>query len=128
MSAQSMFPERHWSLEWMTQHCMSRFDLHPDIHSLNREFDFDDRSTVQRLLLTNGIVDGWSIASVLQEREDTPGVRVVNMVNGAHHSDLSHTGPSEHDTPDVKAAYIEITGIIDDWLKDVETETEQSQR
>jgi Serine carboxypeptidase S28 len=75
-------------------------------------------SKVSRLLLTNGIVDGWSIASIL-EKNVSSGVEVVNMVNGAHHSDLSHTGPSESDTPDVIEAFERIAGIIGDWLVDV---------
>jgi hypothetical protein len=32
---------------------------------------------------------------------------------------LSHTGPSENDTPDVKEAFERIAGIIGDWLVDV---------
>ena len=123
MSASSMFPERPWSLEWETQHCQARFEVSPDIHGLNRQFNFDDRSKVQRLLLTNGIVDGWSTSSVLIETEDAPGVRVVNMINGAHHSDLSHVGPTPSDTPDVKSAYLEIAAILEEWLKEVRAES-----
>ena len=53
------------------------------------------------------------------EEDVSPGVKVVNMVNGAHHSDLSHTGPTENDTPDVKEAFVEITATIGKWLDDV---------
>jgi hypothetical protein len=121
-SAQSMFPPRKWALKWVTDHCMRRFDWKPDPQALEREFGFDDQSKVERLLLTNGIVDGWSIASILQESSAAPGVKVVNMVNGAHHSDLSHTGPTENDTPDVAEAFIRITAIIGEWLDDVRNE------
>lgn len=117
-SEQSMFPPRHWELAWVADHCMDRFDWMPDPLALNREFGFDDLSKVSRLLLTNGIVDGWSIASILEE-DVSPGIKVVNMVNGAHHSDLSHGGPSENDTPDVKEAFVEITATIGKWLDDV---------
>lgn len=123
MSASSMFPPRPWSLKWETQHCESRFEVRPDIHGLNRQFHFDDRSKVQHLLLTNGIVDGWSTSSVLVESVDAPGVRVVNMVNGAHHSDLSHVGPTPNDTPDVKTAYIEIANILEEWLNELKAES-----
>jgi len=127
MSAMSMFPERSWSLEWMTQHCEARFEVRPDIHGLNRQFGFDDRSKVERLLVTNGIVDGWSTSSVTAESPDAPGVRVVNMVNGAHHSDLSHVGPTDRDTADVKEAYVEIAAILEEWLDEVRGESaEQS--
>jgi hypothetical protein len=117
-SEKSMFPPRQWDLAWVKDHCMTRFDWNPDPRALNREFGFDDLSKVSRLLLTNGIVDGWSIASILEENVSL-GVEVVNMVNGAHHSDLSHTGPSESDTPDVIEAFERIAGIIGDWLVDI---------
>jgi Serine carboxypeptidase S28 len=126
-SEQSMFPPRRWSLDWVTEHCMNRFDWKPDPQALEREFGFDDLSKVSRLLLTNGIVDGWSIASVLDEGV-SPGVEVVNMVNGAHHSDLSHTGPTDKDTPDVKEAFIRITAIIGEWIDDVKTENKKNIR
>lgn len=123
LSEHSMFPPRRWSLQWVTDHCMKRFDWKPDPQALDREFDFDVRTKVTRLLLTNGIVDGWSIASVLEESKDAPGVKVVNMVNGAHHSDLSHQGLSERDTPDVKEALTQIAAIIGDWLDNVRAES-----
>lgn len=121
-STKSMFPPRQWSLQWVTDHCMRRFDWKPVPQALEREFGFDDQSKVTRLLLTNGIVDGWSIASILEESPASPGVKVVNMVNGAHHSDLSHTGPTENDTPDVREAFRRITAIIGDWIDEVKTE------
>ena len=116
-SAQSMFPPRRWTLDWLTQHCMNRFSWKPDPGALERTFGFDDRSDVTHLLLTNGIVDGWSIASVMVQ--DSPGVRVINMRTGAHHSDLTHVGPTPHDTADVVAAFGEIRRIIEDWLDNI---------
>lgn len=120
-SSESMFPVRDWNYTWVINHCMNRFDWYPDLWSLQEEFRFDDLSDITRLLLTNGIVDGWSISSVLEDKV-APGVRVVNMVNGAHHSDLSHVGPTPNDTPDVKEAFVEITKIIGDWLNEVREE------
>jgi hypothetical protein len=79
-SSESMFPVRDWNYTWVINHCMNRFDWYPDLWSLQEEFHFDDLSHVTRLLLTNGIVDGWSISSVLEDNV-APGVRVVNMVN-----------------------------------------------
>ncbi len=43
------------------------------------------------------------------------------MVNGAHHSDLSHIGPSDTDTDDVKDAHKVIGNLIEEWLNDVYT-------
>lgn len=79
-SSESMFPVRDWNYTWVINHCMDRFDWYPNLWSLQEEFHFDNLSHVTRLLLTNGIVDGWSISSVLEDKV-APGVRVVNMVN-----------------------------------------------
>jgi Serine carboxypeptidase S28 len=80
LSEESMFPPRRWNLTWVQSHCMNRFDWNPDPFALEGEFGFDDLSQVTRLLLTNGVVDGWSVSSVLDENV-APGVEVVNMVN-----------------------------------------------
>jgi hypothetical protein len=46
-------------------------------------------------------------------------------IQGAHHSDLSHVGPTPKDTPDVKEAFARITTIIGRWLEEVEAEGEE---
>ena len=122
MSAQSMFPERPWTMEWLTEHCQDRFDYTPVEDALKDEFHFDDLSDVTRMLFTNGISDGWSVASITTDLSDS--VRAVNMIHGAHHSDLSHTGPSENDTDDVKAAHVVIGNLVAEWLDEVYAETQ----
>jgi hypothetical protein len=47
---------------------------------------------------------------------------LTRFPKGAHHSDLSHVGPSPNDTPDVKEAFAQITKIIGDWLDEVRAE------
>lgn len=120
-SARSMFPTRPWTIAWEKRHCEQRFGWTPDPPALVQEFHFDDLSNVTRLLFTNGMNDGWSVASILEERKNAPGVRVVNMEHGAHHSDLSHHGPSIHDTADVKEAFKEVTHILEGFLHDIRT-------
>lgn len=44
---------------------------------------------------------------------------LIFVVKGAHHSDLSHVGPTPNDTPDVKEAFVQITTIIGEWLDEV---------
>ena len=41
----------------------------------------------------------------------------LNMVNGAHHTDLSHSLPGPEDTPDVVAARANATVILTRWLQ-----------
>jgi hypothetical protein len=124
MSDASMFPLRPWTLDWLTEHCQSRFDYTPQPLALKDEFGFDDLSNVTRLLFTNGLQDGWSVASILDTDniKDPSSIRVVNMENGAHHSDLSHMGPTDQDTDDVKAAHESIGNLISDWLEEVRAE------
>lgn len=49
-------------------------------------------------------------------------IRFLCSQKGAHHSDLSHVGPTPNDTPDVKEAFVQITKIIGDWLDEVRAE------
>ena len=55
-SEQSMFPYREWTLEWLTQHCLSRFDVVPTPYALLDEWKFDDLvgQGATRVVLTNG--------------------------------------------------------------------------
>ena len=38
-------------------------------------------------------------------------ILALKFENGAHHSDLTHKGPSEHDTEDIKEGFVKITNI-----------------
>jgi hypothetical protein len=120
MSEASMFPNRIWTLEWLTNHCQERFGVTPHRMALVNEYGFDDLTRASRLLFTNGIHDGWSVASILTNVSES--VVAVNMINGAHHSDLTHEGPSAKDTDDVKQAHKQISAIIGKWLSAVEDE------
>jgi hypothetical protein len=116
-SNSSMFPLRNWSLDWLNRHCQSRFGVSPEPHSLVDQWHFDDLRNVSRILFTNGLNDGWSKGSILSNLSDT--VLVLNFENGAHHSDLSHKGPSEDDTEDIRRGFDAIQVILGSWLEDV---------
>lgn len=120
MSEQSMFPPRRWTLDWLTQHCEDRFDYTPVPRALVDEFHFDDLTDKSRLLFTNGINDGWSVASIVVDISDS--VKAINFPNGAHHSDLTHNGPTDADTPDIKEGHARIGNLIAEWLDDVREE------
>jgi hypothetical protein len=85
---------------------------------------------VSRLLLTNGMNDAWSVGCITNHSSTavlggaplSDSSLIINMVNGAHHSDLTHTGPSDLDTDDVKQAHIDIANQIGQWLDDVRAE------
>lgn len=123
-SNKSMFPERPWTLKWETDHCLPRFGIKPDPEALVKEYKFGNLTGVKRLLFVNGLVDGWSAASYtapLPEWGDD--IKVVNILNGAHHSELRQSVPNEdRDTPDLIGAYWEISKIVGEWLDDVRKE------
>ena len=122
-SQKSMFPEREWTLGWQTDHCLPRFGIKPDPVALVRELKFDNLTDVNRLLFVNGLVDGWSAASYTTPlKEWGDNIKVVNILNGAHHSELRQVTPNSRDTPDLTAAYWEISRIVGSWLDDVRAE------
>lgn len=118
-SHESMFPYRKWTLEWLTEHCERRFNVTPKPRKLLHMYHFDDliRANATKILFTNGLNDMWSAGSHLESlSEDLP---VLNMVNGAHHSDLSNHPDDHVDTPDVVEAHHQIREILEKWLKEI---------
>ena len=118
-SEKSMFPPREWTLEWLTAHCHYRFGIIPQPYRLVNLWGFNDLVShgASRILFTNGLHDGWSISSITTNLSDT--LVAINFPNGAHHSDLSHEGPNENDTDDIKAGYVEISNLLAKWIKEV---------
>jgi pimeloyl-ACP methyl ester carboxylesterase len=125
-SEQSMFPSRPWTLEWLTDHCTRRFDVTPVMGGLVHDLfgpnfsSFDhilSSGKASKIIFTNGLNDGWSVASILQNKSDT--VQVINMESGAHHSELTHGGPSPKDPADVQLAHARIKHLLELWLADI---------
>lgn len=115
----SMFPPRPWTREWLFQHCQSRFGVTPQPNLLASQWHFDNliETNASRILFTNGLNDGWSVGSILHNISDT--IVSLNFKNGAHHSDLSHIGPSAQDTNDIREGFDQIQKILGLWLNDV---------
>ena len=117
-----MFPARPWSLEWLTTHCRARFGITPAPTRLADEWGFDAdglrRQGASRILFTNGLNDGWSAGGFLEDVNKAKDLLVLNMENGAHHSDLTHTRPcpSPSDTADVLKVRAEGQEILTGWL------------
>lgn len=116
-SDKSMFPYREWTLEWLTDHCVDRFDVVPDPYKLVDEFKFDDlvAQGATQILFTNGMNDIWSMGSYLESLSDD--LPVINIPNGAHHSELGNLG--HYVTKDLAKAQDEITDILEGWLKEI---------
>eukprot|EP00979_Chaetoceros_neogracilis_P001940 scaffold349_cov267-Chaetoceros_neogracile.AAC.35 len=129
---ESMFPVRPWTMEWMNQHCQTRFGAQPDPFRLVKEWRFDDMENagVTHILFTNGLNDGWSVGGLQKNISET--LLALNFENGAHHSDLSAVGPSVRDTDDIRDGFVQIRNILEDWLTTVSrggisNDTHQSQ-
>lgn len=121
-SNKTMFIPREWSLDWLTQHCQSRYGVTPEPYGLVDKWHFDDlvAGGASRILFTNGDNDGWSVLSYLKSLSNS--VVAINFPNGAHHSDLSHVGPSDKDTEDIQHGFAQITNLLRFWLAELKHE------
>jgi lysosomal Pro-X carboxypeptidase len=115
----SMFPTREWTMDWLTDHCQSRFGVTPRPHELVDRWHFDDLKNGKHsnILFTNGLQDGWSVSGIQTNLSDS--LLALNFPNGAHHSDLSHRGPSEDDTEDIQQGFRQIQSILGSWLEEL---------
>jgi len=123
-----MFPTRVWTYEGLTKYCQGRYgeDVVPQPYALVKSFGFDDLIArgASRILFTNGMQDMWSGGSYLESLSDS--VIALNFENGAHHSDLSHVGPSQDDTEDIRSGFITITNILAKWLDEIRLEAKEN--
>jgi hypothetical protein len=118
-SEDSMFPYRKWTLEELTEHCVDRFNVTPKPKELLREFKFDDLKGhgATKILFTNGMNDLWHAGSYLEPLSDE--LPVINIPNGAHHSDMKYSPKDGMDTEDMDEAHNKITAILDGWLDEI---------
>ena len=122
LSEKSMFPAREWTMENLNKYCEVRFGIDSTPTRLVDEWHFNDLvgEGASRILFTNGGNDGWSVVSILESLSDS--IIALNFPNGAHHSDLSHEGPSDKDTDDVKQGFVDIEAILGGWLAEIRNE------
>ena len=117
----SMFPERPWSLAWLTQHCQTRFGVTPQPHELVQKWRFDAAGLVAQnasyILFTNGLRDGWSVSGFQHNLTDT--LVAVNFPTGAHHSDLSGPTDPALNTADINQGRDAIEALLVQWLRDI---------
>uniref|UniRef100_A0A7S0DEX2 Uncharacterized protein n=1 Tax=Amorphochlora amoebiformis TaxID=1561963 RepID=A0A7S0DEX2_9EUKA len=117
-----MFPPRNFTLEWLNDHCASRFG--PDLGvprpgELANLWGFDRLLEVgaSNIIFTNGLKDGWSVGGIQSNLSDT--LIAINIKDGAHHSDLSHTISGPNTTDAVKLARVKVTRILKEWLDSI---------
>lgn len=110
-----MWPPHLYSLQKDADYCKDKFDMTMDEQYLEKEFALSDLTDVTRLVLTNGLNDGWYPTSY--ETSVSDGVVVLTMENGAHHSDLTHQ--LQADTTDVERVHTQISELIESWLQEI---------
>jgi hypothetical protein len=106
-------------LDWLKQHCHSRFGVTPKPYDLVLRWKFDDlkAANATRIIFTNGLKDGWSVGGFPGNLSET--LLVLNFPNGAHHSDLSGRGPTDEDSEDIKEGFKRIMQILGTWLDEM---------
>ena len=67
----------------------------------------------------------WYGGSYTEDLSDM--ILALNFENGAHHSDLSHVGPTDADTDDIKEGYVKIQNILEKWQGDIKAEIDAVQ-
>jgi hypothetical protein len=113
-------PRRNWTMEWLESHCQRRFGVQPTPYELVHDWQFDDlvAAGASRILFTNGLVDGWSVAGIQSNLSDT--LVAINFEHGAHHSDLSYyKGMHDDATEDIKLGRGRVRSILSEWLEDL---------
>ncbi len=75
-------------------------------------------SHLPTLYLLQNFQDGWSVGGIQTNLSDS--LIAINFENGAHHSDLSHSGPDPNrDTEDLTQGFKDITRLFVNWLGEV---------
>ena len=115
-------PPRRWDLGWLRGHCQARFHADPAPTKLVDQWGFDRAGLLaqgaSRILFTNGLNDGWSVGGFQSDLSTVRDLLVINMPNGAHHSDLRHSRPcpAPDDTADVLTARSKATEVLRRWI------------
>lgn len=107
-------------MKHLAERCEEKFGVTPRPTELVDQWDYVNKlKTSSHIIFVNGVQDMWAGGSIMYNVSDT--VVTINLENGAHHSDLSHTGPSKDDTPDVKQAFVQIQNYLEEWLNDIQS-------
>ena len=127
-----MFSVHLASYEELTQDCQDQFGLEigfPRPTDLNNMWHFVPfpalmKTGVTCIVFVNGMQDMWMGGLYIENLLNT--FLSGNMINAAHHSDLTHTSlkyDEEHDTVDAKDTKEKIAEILEQWIEDFKLES-----
>lgn len=114
----SMFPVKEPSYDNLYANCRARFDITPRPWEMTDKWNFRNLTKHSKILFTNGLKDIWSGGGILHNISDT--ILALTFPNGAHHSDLTHFGPTDRDTEDVRQGQEQVKVILGKWLKEIQ--------
>jgi len=118
LSKTSFLPPHKATYEELNERCQEDFGVTPRPTEMVETWDYVNKlNSTSHILFVNGMQDMWASGSILHNVSDT--VLAINIEDGAHHSDLTHEGPTDKDTEDVKQAFVEIENILEQWLDDI---------
>jgi len=131
-SNSSMFLESEATYEDLARDCADSFgrDVVPRPTELNDRWHFApgvdlvNVANASRILFTNGLQDMWSGGSYLEDLSDS--ILAINFVDGAHHSDLTHTSleyDEVHDTDEIREGKERIAEILGKWIDEIRAGT-----
>lgn len=127
-SKSSMFLENIPTYEDLAFECATSFGKHvvPRPTELNDMYHFApgdalvNVANASRILFTNGLQDMWSGGSYLEDLSDS--ILAINFVEGAHHSDLTHTSlvhDKKYDTDEIREGKEKIAQVLGTWIDEI---------
>jgi hypothetical protein len=122
VSDKTPWPPEKYRIEDDSKTCEKDYGITAQVDYLQTEFGWDDNwmDRVTRVLLTNGLNDGWFPLSYNEASEkDSDNVVIINFENGAHHSELMHDWKPNEDTSDITEGHQKISDLIAKWLEEV---------
>lgn len=121
LSNTSFLPPHEATYAELNERCQDDFGVMPRPTEMVETWDYINKlNTTSHILFVNGLQDMWAGGSILTNVSDT--VLTINIEDGAHHSDLTHEGPTDEDTDDVKQAFVEIEYILGQWLDEIRSQ------
>ena len=116
-----MFPACNWSMTWLNEHCMKRFNVNATKRSdfMIKNYGLKNilKTGITKIIFSNGNNDPWKVGGFMKTYEKYDIISIV-IPNGAHHSDMYASNPN-YDTTDVINARKQEMSILKVWINDV---------
>jgi len=111
-----MFPELPWTDEMKKDYCMKTWQVEPDGDEYAVRYWGSDVFSSSNIVFSNGDLDPWGSAGILDPNALNPTIIPVPVIGGAHHLDLRPDHPL--DPPGVREARAKEIFAISSWIKD----------